>query len=68
VLMAFVPAEAGLTKILIALLGVWGFGAHMALQLIRLDTTNPEKCLILFRTNRDAGLIPALFFAGAALL
>jgi len=56
------------TKMLLALAGVWGFGWHMAWQLTRLDTTDPAKCLTLFRTNRDAGLVPALFLAGAALL
>jgi 4-hydroxybenzoate polyprenyltransferase len=39
----------------------WGFGWHLAWQLGRLDTENPETCLYLFRSNRDAGLIPVAF-------
>jgi 4-hydroxybenzoate polyprenyltransferase len=50
----------------IALAGVWGFGWHMAWQLRRLDTADPANCLRLFRSNRDAGLIAALFLAAAA--
>ena len=52
----------------IALAGVWVFGWHLRGQLARLDTTDPAKCLILFRSNRDAGLILALFLAGAAMV
>jgi 4-hydroxybenzoate polyprenyltransferase len=29
---------------------------------------DPGRCLLLFRSNRDAGLIVALFLAAAALL
>jgi 4-hydroxybenzoate polyprenyltransferase len=52
----------------VALGGVCGFGWHMAWQLARLDTGDPARCLMLFRSNRDAGLIAALFLAAAALL
>ncbi|MDZ4134366.1 MAG: 4-hydroxybenzoate octaprenyltransferase, partial [Paracoccaceae bacterium] len=68
VLLALLPAGAGLAKLVVALAGVWGFGWHMAWQLGRLDTSDPTRCLMLFRANRNAGLIPALFLAGAALL
>jgi 4-hydroxybenzoate polyprenyltransferase len=68
VLLALLPTIPSPAKLITALIGVWGFGWHMAWQLARLDTTDPAKCLVLFRTNRDAGLIPALFFAGSALL
>ncbi|WP_323006744.1 4-hydroxybenzoate octaprenyltransferase [Pseudorhodobacter sp.] len=68
VLLALLPTDPSLTKLMLALAGIWGFGWHMAWQLARLDTTDPARCLALFRTNRNAGLIPALFFAGAALL
>jgi len=60
-------ADAGWTPVLIALAGVWGFGAHLGWQLARLDIDDPDRCMILFRSNRDAGLIVALFLAGAAL-
>ncbi len=67
VLIALLPS-AGPVKLVVALGGVWAFGWHLAWQLGRLDTTDPERCLVLFRANRDAGLIPALFLAAAALL
>ncbi|SEP80265.1 4-hydroxybenzoate octaprenyltransferase [Thalassovita taeanensis] len=54
--------------ILAALAGPWVMGWHMLWQLRKLNTENPEACLMLFRANRDTGLIPLLFFAGAAFL
>ena len=33
----------------------------------RLDLDDPASCLTVFRSNRDAGLIPVLFLAVAAL-
>ncbi|MEM1236526.1 MAG: 4-hydroxybenzoate octaprenyltransferase [Pseudomonadota bacterium] len=51
----------------IALGGPWAMGWHMAWQLRRLDTSDPELCMVLFRSNRDAGLLAALFFALALL-
>jgi len=59
---------AGTGALVAALAGVWFFGWHLLWQLRQLDIDNPENCLKLFRTNRDAGLIPALFFAVAAIL
>jgi 4-hydroxybenzoate polyprenyltransferase len=55
-------------QLLLALAGIWGFAAHMVWQLAGLDTEDPARCLMLFRSNRDAGLIPALFLAAAAVL
>lgn len=52
----------------LALAGVWGFGWHMAWQMRRLDMDDPTSCLLVFRSNRDAGLIPALFLAVATFL
>ncbi|MDT8857124.1 4-hydroxybenzoate octaprenyltransferase [Paracoccaceae bacterium Fryx2] len=68
VLLALLPGDPSALKLALALAGVWGFGWHMAWQLTRLDTDDPDRCLMLFRSNRDAGLIPALFLAAAALL
>lgn len=51
-----------------ALIGVWAFGVHMLWQMRRLDIDDPASCLAVFRSNRDAGLVPALFLAVAALL
>ncbi|RID92324.1 4-hydroxybenzoate octaprenyltransferase [Gemmobacter lutimaris] len=59
--------EAGsLWPMALGLLGVMLFAWHLRWQLARLDTTDTENCLWLFRSNRDAGLILALFLAGAA--
>jgi 4-hydroxybenzoate polyprenyltransferase len=68
VLGALLGADAGWPAVLLALAGVWGFGAHLGWQLGQLDIDNPDTCMKLFRTNRDAGLIVALFLAGAALV
>ncbi|UYP68090.1 4-hydroxybenzoate octaprenyltransferase [Thalassobacter stenotrophicus] len=67
VIMALAPT-ANVLGLVLALGGVWGFGWHMAWQLGRLDITDPANCLRIFRSNRDAGLIPALFFAAAVFL
>ncbi len=57
-----------LTALVMALAGVWAFGWHLAWQLNSVDTDDPQSCLRVFRSNRDAGMIPALFLAIAALL
>ena len=67
VLIALLPS-AGPLKLVLALGGVWGFGWHLAWQLGRLDTKDSDRCLQLFRANRDTGLIAALFLAVAALV
>ena len=41
-----------------------GFAAHLAWQLRRLDIDDPARCLTLFRSNRDAGLILAAGLLG----
>ena len=45
-------------------LGLAAFAAHLAWQIIRLDIDDPENCLAVFKSNRDAGLI---LFATLAL-
>ncbi len=60
--------SAGPLPLLAALFGAWGFGWHLTLQIRRLDIDNPQKCLALFRSNRDAGLIPIAAFAIAMAL
>jgi 4-hydroxybenzoate polyprenyltransferase len=42
-------------------LGLTAFAAHLAWQVARLDIDDPDLCLALFKSNRDAGLI---LFAG----
>ena len=51
-----------------ALGGAAGLGLHLAWQLRELDIDDPDNCLRLFRTNRDAGLIPTLFLTFALLI
>jgi 4-hydroxybenzoate polyprenyltransferase len=60
--------QISLAATVVALVGVGGMGGHMWWQLRQLDIDDPETCLRLFRTNRDTGLIVALFFAAAALV
>ncbi len=47
-----------------AALGLLAFAAHLAWQIARLDIHDPDVCLRVFKTNRDAGLI---LFAGMVL-
>jgi 4-hydroxybenzoate polyprenyltransferase len=42
-------------------LGLAAFAGHLAWQIVRLDIDDPDLCLRLFKSNRDAGLI---LFAG----
>ncbi len=55
-------------KMSLALAGAWAFGAHLNWQLGKLNIHDPDVCLTVFRTNRDAGLIVVLFFAAAPLV
>jgi 4-hydroxybenzoate polyprenyltransferase len=45
-------------------LGLVAFAGHLAWQTLRLDIDDPDLCLMLFKSNRDAGLI---LFAGFIL-
>jgi len=38
-------------------LGLGVFAAHLVWQIVRLDIANPDNCLAVFKTDRDAGLI-----------
>ncbi len=64
VVMALLPRDS-LAALLLGLAGVWAFGWHLTWQLLRLDQDDPDNCLRLFRSNRDAGLLPALFLAAS---
>jgi 4-hydroxybenzoate polyprenyltransferase len=37
--------------------GILAFAAHLSWQIARLDIDDPENCLMVFKSNRDAGLI-----------
>ena len=45
-------------------LGLLAFAGHLGWQIARLDIADPDRCLALFKSNRDAGLI---LFAGLVL-
>ncbi len=62
VIAALVP-KANVLVLTLALGGPWAFGWHMVWQMRRLDIHDSTVCLRLFRSNRNAGLIPALFLA-----
>ncbi|ETX28012.1 4-hydroxybenzoate octaprenyltransferase [Roseivivax isoporae] len=53
--------------LVLAIAGPWAMGWHMHWQLRRLDMVDHPGLLRLFRSNRDAGLLPVLFFAAACL-
>ena len=38
-------------------LGLMAFAAHLIWQIVRIDIGDPDSCLRMFRSNRDAGLI-----------
>jgi 4-hydroxybenzoate polyprenyltransferase len=54
--------------LLVALAGACAMGWHMLWQLRLLKLDDPDRLLMLFRSNRDTGLIPLLFFAAALFL
>jgi 4-hydroxybenzoate polyprenyltransferase len=45
-------------------LGLAAFTVHLGWQIQRLDVTDPDNCLMVFKSDRDAGLI---LFAGMVL-
>jgi 4-hydroxybenzoate polyprenyltransferase len=45
-------------------LGLLAFAVHLGWQIRRLDTADPDNCLMVFKSDRDAGLI---LFAGMVL-
>ncbi|NBR91543.1 MAG: 4-hydroxybenzoate octaprenyltransferase, partial [Rhodobacteraceae bacterium] len=48
--------DRSVLSLVLALGGVWAFGWHLAWQLGRFDPDSPERLLMLFRSNRNAGL------------
>jgi 4-hydroxybenzoate polyprenyltransferase len=62
VLLAASGAAAGGGAYFLA--GLIGFAIHLGWQVYRLDVSDPDNCLMLFKSNRDAGLI---LFAGMAV-
>lgn len=62
ILLALLP-QASPVRLALALCGAWALGLHLFWQVQRLDPEDPVNCLRLFRSNRDAGLLTALFLA-----
>ena len=67
-LLLAMPKDINPVALVVGIFGIWGFGMHLTWQLRKLDIDDPETCLMLFRTNRDAGLIPAAAFIISAIL
>ncbi|MBW6417864.1 4-hydroxybenzoate octaprenyltransferase [Celeribacter sp. PS-C1] len=61
-------ADRSVLALVVALGAPWAMGLHMTWQMARLDTEDPDRCLYLFRANRDTGLLAALFLAIAIFL
>ena len=61
-------SDATATQMVVAQLGTAGFVAHLLWQMRQFDIDNVPLLLHLFRANREAGLIPVLFFAVTVML
>ncbi|WP_417261311.1 4-hydroxybenzoate octaprenyltransferase [Celeribacter sp.] len=61
-------SERSVLALVVGLGAPWAMGLHMTWQMARLDTEDPDRCLYLFRANRDTGLLAALFLAIAVFL
>ncbi|MFO7759323.1 MAG: 4-hydroxybenzoate octaprenyltransferase [Roseovarius sp.] len=61
-------APDGGDALVAAICGPLAMGWHLRRQLQRLDLDDSARLLTLFRSNRDAGLLPVPFFAVAVLL
>lgn len=55
--------DTGFLSLVIALCGAPVMGWHMLWQISKFDPENDGMLIRIFRSNRDAGLIPVLFFA-----
>ncbi|RYH01627.1 4-hydroxybenzoate octaprenyltransferase [Salipiger sp. IMCC34102] len=61
-------ADRNLMSLVLAIGGFWALGWHLTWQLARFDAQDDARLLMLFRSNRDAGLLPLPFFAAALLV
>jgi 4-hydroxybenzoate polyprenyltransferase len=61
-------SERNLLSLVVAVGGAWAFGWHLVWQLQKLDIDDSDGLLALFRANRNAGLIPVLFFLVALFI
>ena len=60
--------ERSILSLVVAIGGPWAMGWHLTWQLGRFAADDAEGLLRIFRSNRDAGLIPLPFFAIALLV
>jgi 4-hydroxybenzoate polyprenyltransferase len=51
-----------------AWIGLAAFAAHLAWQIARIEIGDPALCLKIFKSNRDAGLLPFAGLLASALL
>lgn len=63
-----VALDRSVLSLVVALGGPWAMGWHLMWQLGRFDAEDNTRLLMLFRSNRNAGLIPLPFFAVAYFL
>lgn len=66
-MMVTVPS-GNILAVVVALGAASTLGWHLAWQLTRFIPDDSDRLVMLFRSNRNAGLLPVLFFAVAALL
>lgn len=59
--------DGNLLALIVMIAGPWAMGWHMVWQLGRVKLDDNDRLLSLFRSNRDAGLLPVLFFAIALI-
>ena len=60
--------DASPLTLILALGAPWAMGWHLLWQLRKLDIDDSDGLLALFRSNRDAGIIPVLFFIVALFI
>ena len=63
-----VCVDRSVLSLVIAICGPWAMGWHLTWQLTRFNPDDSDVLLKLFRSNRNAGLIPLPFFAIAYLV
>ncbi|WP_108485174.1 4-hydroxybenzoate octaprenyltransferase [Oceaniglobus ichthyenteri] len=68
IMAALINDRVSVLTLIVALGAPWAMGWHMVWQLGQLKTDDTTICLALFRSNRDAGLLAALFLAIAVVV
>jgi len=60
--------DRSILSLVTALVGPWALGWHLTWQLTQFDPHDSDKLMRIFRSNRNAGLLPLPFFALAMFL